>query len=93
MEECFRDIHNIGTGCEGAKAYCRAKFNTPHISCITQVRPIKNTGPCFFTFSETVQTITATNFTQKHQNVNTTKETTTPTNFTVTKVTTICFQQ
>ena len=29
MEECFRDIHNIGTGYERAKGYCRDEFNTP----------------------------------------------------------------
>ena len=31
MEECFRDIHNINVGCEGAKGYCRAEFSMPYV--------------------------------------------------------------
>ena len=45
MEECFMHIHNIGAGYEGAMGYCIPKFNTPDISCITDVKTMRKTGP------------------------------------------------
>ena len=47
MEECFMDIHNISTVYEWAKGYCRAKFNTLDASCITEIKTMENTGPCY----------------------------------------------
>ena len=47
MEDCFRDICNIGAGCERAKGYCRAKFNTPEASMITKVKIMKEPGSCY----------------------------------------------
>ena len=44
MEYCFRDIHNNGAGFERAKGYCRAKFNTPEASMITEVKTLKEPG-------------------------------------------------
>ena len=47
IEECFRDICNVSAGCEQAKGYCRAKFNTLDASCITEIKTMKKTGPCY----------------------------------------------
>ena len=35
MEDCFRDIYNIGAGYESPKSYYRADLNTPEASMIT----------------------------------------------------------
>ena len=44
MEECFRDICNIGAGYERVKGYCRADFNTPEASTITEVKTLREPG-------------------------------------------------
>ena len=47
MEDCFEDICNIGAGYERAKGYCRADFNTPEASMITEVIATKEPGLCY----------------------------------------------
>ena len=47
MMECFRDIHNIGTGYESAKGYCRAEFNTPDAPCTAEAKTMQKAGPCY----------------------------------------------
>ena len=47
MEECFRDIHNVGAGYELAKGYCRAKLNMPDASCIAEIKSMKKAGLCY----------------------------------------------
>ena len=42
MKDCFRDIHNIGTGYEKAKDYYRAKYNIPETSVITEFKTMRN---------------------------------------------------
>ena len=42
MEDCFRDIWNIGAGYKRAKGYCRAKLNTPEASIITELNTLKD---------------------------------------------------
>ena len=69
-EECFRNIHNICAGYERAKGYCRAKFNTPDASCITEVKTMKKQDhatneedPTFSTTAETAVKTAATSST------------------------------
>ena len=45
MEDSLKDIGNIGAGYKRTKGYCRAEFNTPDISCITEVNNMKKSGP------------------------------------------------
>ena len=47
MEECLRDIWNIGVEYEKAKGYCRAESNTPEASLITEVNTTKKLGLCY----------------------------------------------
>ena len=47
MEDCFRDICNIGVGYKRVKVYCRAAFNTQEASTITEVKTTKEPGPCY----------------------------------------------
>ena len=42
MEDCFKDIHNIGAGYTKATGYCRAKYNSPETSVTTEVKPWRN---------------------------------------------------
>ena len=46
MEDCFRDICNVGARYERAKGYCRAKLNTTETSVITVVKTMKESGLC-----------------------------------------------
>ena len=39
-DDCFRDIHNIGTGYKKAKGYCRTEHNTPEV--IPEVKIMRN---------------------------------------------------
>ena len=43
MEDCFRDICNI---CAEYKIYCRADYNTPETSTITEVKTNKRNQEC-----------------------------------------------
>ena len=47
MEECFRDIHNIGAGYKQAKGYCRDIFSLSDASGINEIKTMKKTGPCY----------------------------------------------
>ena len=44
MEDCFRDICNIGAGYERAKGYWRTDFSDPEALKITDVKTIKEPG-------------------------------------------------
>ena len=44
MEDCLRDIHAYGAGCERAKGYGRAEFDAPEASTINEVKSIKDPG-------------------------------------------------
>ena len=39
MEDFFRDICNNGAWYERTKGYCRAEYNTPEASMVTDVKP------------------------------------------------------
>ena len=47
MEECFKDICNIGAGYEWAKGYSRAEFSTLDASGIIEIKAVKITGPSY----------------------------------------------
>ena len=47
MEDCFRDIHNIGAGFERAKSYCKVEYNTPEASVINEVKTMRTPGLCY----------------------------------------------
>ena len=47
MEECLKDIHNIGMGYELAKGYCRAELGIQDTSGINEIKPVKKTDLCF----------------------------------------------
>ena len=40
-------ICNIGSGYKRAISNCRAKFNTPYVSCVAEVKTMKKSGPCY----------------------------------------------
>ena len=44
MKGCFRDIHNIVAGYEKFKGYCRAEYNFPEASAITEVKTMRKLG-------------------------------------------------
>ena len=44
MGYCFRDIHTIGAGYQRVKGYCKADFNIPEASTITEVKTMKEPG-------------------------------------------------
>ena len=50
MEDCFSDIHTFGAGYERAKGYCRADSDTPEALVISEVKSMKEPGPCFTCF-------------------------------------------
>ena len=41
MEDCFKDICNIGSGFEKAKGYSRVEYNTSEASVITEVKTMR----------------------------------------------------
>ena len=47
MEDCFRNIYISSTGYERAQEYCRADFNIPEASMITELKTTKEPGPCY----------------------------------------------
>ena len=47
MENDGRNICNIGAGYEHVKDYCKAVFNTPDASCITEPKTMRKTGLCY----------------------------------------------
>ena len=47
MEDCFRDIHNIGVGYKRPNNSCRAAFNTPEASMVTEVETLKEPDLCY----------------------------------------------
>ena len=47
MEDCLKDIHNIGTGYERAIGYCRSESNTQNVSSIIEDKTMKKSGTCY----------------------------------------------
>ena len=47
MDGCFRFIHVIVARYEQAKGYCRTKLNIPDTSCITEIKTMMETDPCY----------------------------------------------
>ena len=97
MEDCFRDMYNIGAGYERAKGCCKAKFNNQETSMITEVKTMKEPGPCYKcvdptlkTTAKTLRETTATNSKTRHQHGKTTRETTTHTNFVTIRTIVLC---
>ena len=41
MEDYFRDIYNIGARYEKARGYCKAEYNIPEASVITEVKTMR----------------------------------------------------